>query len=219
MSEYLRDQQPTEADATNTYSSEEITTQQLNNWAIEVNQNRDEAAFEQLYNYFFPKLTSFVLRWIRTNRFPNKDQIAEDISQMVLLRYWKLPPKFTSIHIVSYLYTTAKNMVYNYTRNSKKINYSVTVSNMTRYIDPSMLNPETLVILMEDLAENQKRLLAAFPQLTPFNQAIILERLKEKSYLEISNESQQTGSPLTENAAKQRHQRAVEHLRKLLTST
>lgn len=214
MSEYLSHQPPIESDTADTYLDEnfvsEPTKKQLNDWALRANRDRDDVAFENVYNYFFPRLVTFVFKWIRNNRFPNKDQVAEDIAQDVLLAFWKQRPKFTSIDITSYLFQAAKNRLYNYTRNHQKVDYAVTVSDINKYVDSTLLNPEAHVIFMQDL----QQILDAFPQISPINRSIIIDRyIYEKAYRLIAEEST---PPISEDAAKQRHKRALDQLKDLL---
>src|SRR5699024_8250266 len=89
-----------------------------NQWIRQM-QDDNAAGFEEMYRYYFPKLSQFVFR------YTHSEEIAQDVVQNVFSSVWQnrenLLPQGK---LRSYLYTAARNKALTFIRQQKKHNYS-----------------------------------------------------------------------------------------------
>ena len=78
---------------------------QLVGWMLAVRNGRDRAAFGSLFEFFAPRLKSFVMRSGASS------EEAEDIVQDVMLRVWKKAYQFdpTRVGVSGWIYQIARN--------------------------------------------------------------------------------------------------------------
>jgi len=85
----------------------------------------DQHAFDTLFREYFPKIKKFLLGFL-------KDEAeAEDLSQDVFMKIWQNRSSLAGVeNINAYLYTTAKNTLYNYIERSQKATFYSIVQTM-----------------------------------------------------------------------------------------
>ena len=96
--------------------------------------NIDESAFNRLYNYFFPKLTSYAKRFVKS------EDKAQDISQDVFLKLLNRPPDTLNNNDLSaWLYSVTQHLAIDrYRRAKRELAWDETAfaSSVVDYQDP-----------------------------------------------------------------------------------
>jgi len=78
----------------------------------------DKKAFDALFRNYFPKLKNFL------DGFLHNENEAEDLAQDIFVKLWQNHSLFIHIeNLNAYLYTAAKNMLYNYIERSQKTKF------------------------------------------------------------------------------------------------
>ena len=138
----------------------------------------DESAFELLYHSYKRPLAINLLRLLKS------EELAEEVLQDLFIRIWDKrhqidPDKSFS----SFLFTVAKNMVYDLFRKSARD------ERLTAYL---MANSSELYSHVEEQLfkkENEQLLYATLDKLPPQRRRVfMLFKIEEKSYKEISEE-------------------------------
>lgn len=76
----------------------------------------DTKAFKPLFEKYYYILKNFALKYL------HNEDIAKDIAQETLLKYWQRRKKFNNIYtITSFLFTTTKNAVFSELRHRKVV--------------------------------------------------------------------------------------------------
>ncbi len=107
-------------------------------------------AFKELYDYLFPFLSNFTLQLVK-----DKDE-ATDIVQEALLVYWNKRSEFEKLDTIkAYLYSTIKNMGFNYLRSQKvHAKHLAFIENQdNHYFKNKIIEEETKTIIRNTLSE------------------------------------------------------------------
>lgn len=118
----------------------------------------DKVAFKRLYEYYYPRLTGFALRIVKS------PELAADIVQDVFTNLWDsrstLP---TEINFNAYIYTLTKNRAINTIKqsvNHSRIAYEILVNTYSKYIDSTedfFSQKDYFEILLSQLPEQQSK--------------------------------------------------------------
>lgn len=85
--------------------------------------NGNREAFDELFRHFFPKLSHFLSGLL------DDEAIADDLAQDIFVKLWQQRDLFAHIeNLDAYLYTAAKNALYNHIKRSTK-NHFLPLSN------------------------------------------------------------------------------------------
>jgi len=168
---------------------------------LEVAQNKDRNAFKILFEYFAPRLKSYLLNFKITN------QKAEDLTQEVMITLWQKADKFNpeKAKLSTWLFRIARNKYIDLVRKQKypELNVDDHLS--------SMVAPEKTDKSLED-KQDSALIKEAMESLSNDQRLVInLSFFKELSHSQIAEE---TGLPL--GTVKSRIRTAFQTLRKEL---
>jgi len=168
---------------------------------LEVAQNKDRNAFKILFEYFAPRLKSYLLNFKITN------QKAEDLTQEVMITLWQKTDKFNpeKAKLSTWLFRIARNKYIDLVRKQKypELNVDDHLS--------SMVAPEKTDKSLED-KQDSALIKEAMESLSNDQRLVInLSFFKELSHSQIAEE---TGLPL--GTVKSRIRTAFQTLRKEL---
>jgi len=80
--------------------------------------NGNREAFEELFRHFFPKLNRFL------GGLLDDEAVADDLAQDIFVKLWQHRDLFAHIeNLDAYLYTAARNALYNHIKRSTKRQY------------------------------------------------------------------------------------------------
>lgn len=165
-------------------------------WLLAVRDNRDKAAFGELYDFFGPRLRAMLARSNCTGA------AAEDIVQDVMMRVWHKSDQFdpTRATASAWIYRIARNRHVDIVRRTAR-----PVPEPLKVEDPPEPPPEDRLALETETG----RLRAALSRLQP-KQRVMVEAayLGERTHAEISAD---TGLPL--GTVKSRIRLAMDRLR------
>lgn len=99
----------------------------------------DREAFQEIYQYYFPRLSAYVLKFIKA------PQHTEDILQEVFIKLWEIretidPEKYFS----GYIYTITKNLVFKFLKHA---------ANTPEVTDEILISIATGVNAVDEIAE------------------------------------------------------------------
>lgn len=113
-----------------------------NRWIQQMHQDDAAAAFEQMYRYYFPKLSQFVFRYIHS------EEIAQDIVQNVFFSVWQNRKNIKAQgKLRSYLYTATRNKALTYLRDQKNRNH-IELKDLSTFESP-VITPEEMLTFNE----------------------------------------------------------------------
>jgi len=175
--------------------------QELANWVAAVAEQRDRAAFAELFDYFAPRLTAYVIR------LGTEATAAEELSQEVMVTLWRKAALFdpTKSSVSTWLYRIARNRRIDGLRRDR-----------IDFFDPLEPahdvgeDPQTDRLL--DLQQREERLRTALAELPP--EQLQLVRLAFYEGLSHSEIAERAGLPL--GTVKSRIRLAFSRLRRLL---
>jgi RNA polymerase sigma-70 factor (family 1) len=147
----------------------------------------DQAAFRQVYGYFYKRLYQFALAIVKTR------EAAEEIVEDVFVRIWQQRSTLPSIkNLRVYLYTATKNTALNYI--SKKARESITepFDHIHIELKGSDITPEEILITAEMYQKIQKAVEALPPRCKMIFKLVREDGLRYKEIAEILNISVNT---------------------------
>jgi len=142
----------------------------------------DQAAFRQVYVYFYKRLYTFALAIVKTR------EAAEEITEDVFVRIWQQRANLPAIqNLRVYLYTATKNSSLNYL--SRKARESITepFDHIHVELSDSALTPEQILITAEIHQKIQKAVEALPPRCKMIFKLVREDGLKYKEIAEILN--------------------------------
>lgn len=158
----------------------------------------DEAAFGQLYEFYFDKIYTFIYYRV------NHKEIAEDLAEDVFVRAWSKIRQLKADSFGGWLYSIARNRIIDHYRQRKE---TADLTEIEHLIESSInIADET------NLALDQKLFLDLVKQLTPEQQIII--KLKFIEDLENSEISELISK--SEGSIRVTQHRAIQKLQQLL---
>lgn len=168
----------------------------------------DESSLEQLFNRYLKPIFGFVFRYL------NDPAETENITQEVFVKVWANLKKFdTKKKFKTWLYTIAKNTVYDFFKKKKSLpfsNFENTEGDNLLLDNLSDSNPlPDELFAKTDLADQLNKAMAHLP---PDARAVIhLYYLEQFTLQEIADSLQESI-----NTIKSRHRRALITLRKIM---
>lgn len=138
--------------------------------------NGEEAAFDELYNIYSPRIYNFVCSTLF-----NKS-LAEDITQSCFIKVWERKEELDlSLNFSSYLYTIAKNLVY---RESERQILDARYINFIKNLDIENHSTVEDTIQLEFIQKRIHNLIEELPEAR--KKIFILSRMKGHSNKEIA---------------------------------
>lgn len=117
----------------------------------------DQSAFKKFFDIFYPKLLNYA-HYILESR-----QDADEVVSGLFVKIWDQRKKLPDIiNLDAYLYTSIKNLCYNYLRDNKEFFLKALEVNECKFI-PALENPEKQYLDME----LKEKILAAIEELPP----------------------------------------------------
>ncbi len=157
---------------------------QLSLCLARVAQDRDKAAFGQLFDHYAPLIRAYSLA-----RDPGANLVADDLVQEVMTRVWLKADKYNSrmANLNTWIFTLARNCRIDYLRRNSRYASEIDPSHLFNDIEDDGLGPFQQVqqnLAGESIREGLKQL--------PREQSDILTKvyLEGKSHQQASNELQ-----------------------------
>jgi RNA polymerase sigma-70 factor (family 1) len=117
----------------------------------------DQSAFKKFFDIYYPKLLNYA-HYILESR-----QDADEVVSGLFVKMWDQRKKLPDIkNLDAYLYTSTKNLSYNYLRDNKEFFLKTLEVNECKFI-PSLENPEKQYLDME----LKEKILEAMEELPP----------------------------------------------------
>lgn len=142
----------------------------------------DQAAFRQVYVYFYKRLYTFALAIVKTR------ESAEEITEDVFVRIWQKRGTLPAIqNLRVYLYTAIKNSSLNYLSRKAKESITEPFDHIHVELSESTLTPEQILITAEIHQKIQKAVEALPPRCKMIFKLVREDGLKYKEIAEILN--------------------------------
>ncbi|MBX2924679.1 MAG: RNA polymerase sigma-70 factor [Chitinophagaceae bacterium] len=136
----------------------------------------DTTAFDNLYNYYWESLGSFILRYVKV------PELAEDLSQEVFSKIWEAREMMSQVDSFrGYLFTTARNHTLNFLNRATKINAAKGL--MLQHMPKPVALPDDDLIMRDYKQWLQNILQEMTPQM---RQVFQLIRQEYKTYDEVA---------------------------------
>lgn len=177
------------------------TAEELKNWIWAVAANSDREAFIALFNFFAPRLLSFLMRPGLARSF------AEDVMQETMISVWRKAALYDANHagVSTWIFTIARNLRIDRLRQDERAS-----DYAQNYFEPEVFLPSAEEAVLAE--ERDSRVRAALKALTEEQAAVLrLSFFAEKPHAEIARE---LGIPL--GTVKSRMRLAMARLRVLL---
>lgn len=138
----------------------------------------DSAAFEALFDKYYPRLYYFALRYMK------QSIDAEEIVQDIFVKIWEHRERLDEmLSFNSYLFTIARNTIFNINR--KSLNEQAYRNYLKHFLDTTHNKTETEVIY-NDLKSHIDEIVDKFPKKR--KKIFLLSREKGLSYKEIATQ-------------------------------
>ena len=147
----------------------------------------DQAAFRQVYAYFYKRLYQFALAIVKTR------ESAEEIVEDVFVRIWQQKETLPAIrNLRVYLYTATKNTSLNYLSKKARESIAEPFDHIHIELGGSDITPEQILITAEMYQKVQKAVEALPPRCKMIFKLVREDGLRYKEIAEILNISVNT---------------------------